>query len=125
MGILNFLAAMVVQAVDTVAHVEKEQMDITFVKTHFSAMLDEAKLGRHGLIDHSMFQGLLEELPQAARVLHTVGVDVLSLIDHLEVLFKGNAKGLTFANLLDVVLKLRTKNKASVCDILDLRQAMC
>merc|ERR1712032_1241869 len=60
-------------------------------------------------------------MPEAARALHEVGVDVVGLVDFSDYIFKDGDE-LTFQTFMEIVLQLRGKNTATVKDIVDLRK---
>merc|ERR1719379_407268 len=63
----------------------------------------------------------LLECPSAARALQDVGVDVISLVDFTDFIFK-DGKELSFSDCIDVVLQLRGTNGSTVKDVVDLRK---
>merc|ERR1740121_2129259 len=72
-------------------------------------------------VSRSEFENLLK-MPDAVRLIHDVGVDVVGLIDYADIIFEGYQKELSFAEFFDVLLSLRGNNSATVKDIVDLRK---
>lgn len=118
--VMNMLVGVLVEVVSVVSSVEKEQLQVNFVKTRLFQMTEQMDANRDGLISKYEFEMLLQN-PEAARALRDVGVDVVGLVDFHDFLFQ-DAPDLTFANFMEVVLSLRGTNRATVKDIVDLRK---
>lgn len=82
-----------------------------------------------GEISKDEFLKLLE-VKDACLVLTEIGVDVFNLVDNADFIFDqnmdddGNVTPLTFPDFMEVVLKMRGSNGATVKDIVELRKAM-
>jgi len=124
--VMNMLVGVLVEVVSVVSAVEKEQMEVNFVKTSLQNMLNNNDIdsNKDSLISKSEFANLLSK-PQAARALQNVGVDAVGLVDFSDYIFHGDSdsdRELTFTDFIEMVLQLRGTNKATVKDIVDLRK---
>jgi len=120
--IINMLVGVLCEVVSVVSSVEKEQMALNFVKNKVLSLVHESGLGKDESvrISRDEFQQLLL-LPEGARVIQEVGVDVVMLVDLLDDIFNEDA-ALSFADLMELVLQLRGTNTATVRDVVDLRK---
>jgi len=118
--LFNMLIGVLVEVVTVTAAVEKEHMTITYVKDMMEKAFVSADIGT--LSDHTIhlhdFAKLLAH-PDAHTALTSVGVDVIGLLDFADFIFSGES--LTFSDFVEVVLRLRGTNKATVKDVVDLR----
>eukprot|EP00929_Paragymnodinium_shiwhaense_P120738 TRINITY_DN9276_c0_g5_i1.p1 TRINITY_DN9276_c0_g5~~TRINITY_DN9276_c0_g5_i1.p1 ORF type:complete len:911 (+),score=225.90 TRINITY_DN9276_c0_g5_i1:113-2845(+) len=122
MTIMNMLVGVLVEVVSTVASVEKETIQVNFVKQKLQSTLEELDENQDGMISRHEFNMLLA-MPESARALQDVGVDVVGLVDFADVIFD-DQESLTFANFMEMVLQLRGSNMATVKDIVDLRKCL-
>mmetsp|Transcript_114241 Transcript_114241/g.198059 ORF Transcript_114241/g.198059 Transcript_114241/m.198059 type:complete len:200 (-) Transcript_114241:201-800(-) len=135
--------------VTAVAAAEKEKVLINYVKTRLIDVLQTLDEDGNGTISRKEFDQLLT-IPEAYHALSDLGVDVhnlLSLGDHLfdaddnssgeqtqrmRTQVTGQAseaagdeeeeRSMTFADFLEMVIRLRSDNAPSVADIVDLRK---
>jgi hypothetical protein len=122
--VMNMLVGVLVEVVSMVSSVEKETMEATYVKDHLLGLLSTIDANTDGLISKEEFESLLE-LPEAAVALHSIGVDVVSLVDFSAIIFMdehGENANLTFDQVMALVLQLRGQNKATVKDLVDMRK---
>lgn len=121
---MNMLVGVLVEVIKTVSEIEREQMEVSFVKTIFSDMIIKLNLDADGdnKISKDEFDTLLSK-PEAAKALLNIGVDVVGLVDYRDVLFgKEGDVELSFAEFMEAILELRGTNNAKVKDIVDLRK---
>eukprot|EP00929_Paragymnodinium_shiwhaense_P052965 TRINITY_DN2651_c0_g7_i1.p1 TRINITY_DN2651_c0_g7~~TRINITY_DN2651_c0_g7_i1.p1 ORF type:complete len:863 (+),score=244.71 TRINITY_DN2651_c0_g7_i1:232-2820(+) len=133
--LMNMLIGVLCDVVTTTATSEKEDILISFVaeKIHkVMAVIDE---DGGGTISKSEFQQILD-CEEAIGALSDVGVDVIGLADCADFIFgeqdptcDENASGgseveLTVTEFMDVVLKLRGSNCATVKDVIEVRKFM-
>lgn len=59
--------------------------------------------------------------PEAAIALDNIGVDVVGLVDMVDLIFEDDEE-LSFPDFIDLVLRLRGSNKATVRDVVNLRK---
>mmetsp|Transcript_26787 Transcript_26787/g.48647 ORF Transcript_26787/g.48647 Transcript_26787/m.48647 type:complete len:214 (-) Transcript_26787:260-901(-) len=121
--VMNMLVGVLCEVVSVVSSVEKEQMALNFVKNKVLSLVHESGLGKDESvrISRDEFQQLLL-LPEGARVIQEVGVDVVVLVDLIDHIFTDENSELTFADLMELVLQLRGTNTATVRDVVDLRK---
>mmetsp|Transcript_35475 Transcript_35475/g.81176 ORF Transcript_35475/g.81176 Transcript_35475/m.81176 type:complete len:669 (+) Transcript_35475:129-2135(+) len=120
--VMNMLIGVLVEMVSMVAAVEKEEIEVNFVKNKFLSMLPTIDADGDMMISKSEFEILLAQ-PECCQALQSVGVDVLGLVDLTDFIYMNTGpEGLSFEQIMDMVLNLRQKNKATVKDIVDLRK---
>jgi len=121
---MNMLVGVLVEVIKTVSEIEREQLEVSFVKKIFSDMITKMNLDADGdnKISKDEFDTLLSK-PEAAKALLNIGVDVVGLVDYRDVLFgnEGDME-LSFAEFMEAILELRGTNSAKVKDIVDLRK---
>merc|ERR1712083_593485 len=83
-----------------------------------------------GLVSKAEFESLLVK-PRAARLLHQLGVDVFFLVDNASFIFDdgvdeetGEEAKLSFPAMMDLILRLRGSNVATVKDLVEVRRLM-
>jgi len=118
--VMNMLIGVLVEVVSVVSAVEKEQMTVTHVKSELLSMFDADADVHNAIISQHDFVELLVQ-PEAARVFHTIGVDVIGLVDFAEYIFKDCAQ-LSFVEFMDLMFQFRGSNTSTVKDIVDLRR---
>lgn len=129
--VMNMLIGVLCEVVNAVAAVERDEMVVGRLHDQLRVLFDEQGLDMNGdgQISRSEFEKILE-IPQAARALQDVGVDVVGLVDFAEVIFEGDPNGeeperqLSFSAFMDVVLQLRGGNTATVKDVVDCRKSI-
>eukprot|EP00927_Polykrikos_kofoidii_P021649 TRINITY_DN20425_c0_g1_i1.p1 TRINITY_DN20425_c0_g1~~TRINITY_DN20425_c0_g1_i1.p1 ORF type:complete len:824 (+),score=148.36 TRINITY_DN20425_c0_g1_i1:66-2474(+) len=120
--VMNMLIGVLVEVVQVVASIEKETMQVQFVKSKLRECLESLDDNSDALISRTEFESMLEK-PSAARALQDVGVDVVGLIDFTDFIFE-KEDDLSFFEFMDTVLKLRGTNQATVKDIVDMRKSV-
>jgi len=122
--VMNMLVGILVEVVKVVSLVEKEQLQVNWVKDRLCAVTGHFRLddGGEAQISKAEFEVLIQK-PEAAKALHDVGVDVVGLVDFVDFLFK-NDEDISFASFMETVLSLRGTNGATVKDVVDLRKCM-
>lgn len=120
--VMNMLVGVLCEVINVVSAVEKEQMTVQFVKSKLLALISEAHIDQDAnkSISKDEFEKLLL-LPEGARIIEEVGVDVVGLVDFADDIFKDGIE-LSFPDFMELVLQLRSNNTATVRDIVDLRK---
>mmetsp|Transcript_61906 Transcript_61906/g.145067 ORF Transcript_61906/g.145067 Transcript_61906/m.145067 type:complete len:623 (+) Transcript_61906:28-1896(+) len=120
--VMNMLVGVLVEAVQTVATVEHEQIHIDFAKRVLWEMLDSGGADEDGdnLISEQEFLKLLET-PEASKALNRLGVDNVAAVEYGSLLFE-DGQPLTFGEFLEGMLLLRGSNQTTVKDIVNLRK---
>jgi hypothetical protein len=118
--VMGMLAGVLVEVVGVVSAVEKESMVVGFVREQMQEILRAVDEDGNESICLAEFQALVVR-PDAARMMSSVGVDVLGLAEYCDFLFKDNSK-ISFAAFLDLILQLRGSNNATVKDVIDMRK---
>lgn len=144
--ILNMLIGVLCEVVSSVSHAEREKVVVSFVKQKLFRMLEAADTDNTGTISQEEFQIFLEN-DEVCAALKELQVDVPNLATLTEVLFaveehndrgvsplicgdasfKGQSQDvakteLTFHDLLEKILQLRSTNTSTVTDIVDVRK---
>lgn len=127
--VMNMLIGVLCEVVSAVAATEKEQLTVGFVKSQLKQVMTQSGLDddNDGKISKAEF-GTLLNCPKACRALEEVGVDVINLVDNIDWIFPEEEdcgesnKALDFGDFMEVVLKLRGDNTATVKDIVELRK---
>merc|ERR1719291_919587 len=116
------LVGVLCEVVSVVSAVEKEQMTVQFVKAKLQEVMTTSGIDVNGnmQISKTEFDSLLLN-PLAARLVQEVGVDVVSLVDFSDYIFK-DGRELSFPDFMELVLQLRGSNTATVKDLVDLRK---
>eukprot|EP00929_Paragymnodinium_shiwhaense_P005579 TRINITY_DN10775_c0_g1_i1.p1 TRINITY_DN10775_c0_g1~~TRINITY_DN10775_c0_g1_i1.p1 ORF type:complete len:805 (+),score=195.65 TRINITY_DN10775_c0_g1_i1:153-2567(+) len=118
--IMGMLAGVLVEVVSVVSTVEKETMVVSYVTEQLMQMLSEVDVNNDERLTKDEFQNLVIR-PDAARMMSSVGVDVIGLADFCDFLFADNEE-ISFGTFMDMVLQLRGSNQATVKDIVDMRK---
>jgi len=123
----NMLVGVLCEVVSAVAATEKEGLAVNFVTSKVKTVLKQLDFNRDGLISKEEFQCILEH-EEAVTALEAIGVDVLALVDFADFLFQSDRRGqafdkeFDFVEFMELVLKLRGDQGATVRDIVDLRK---
>eukprot|EP00927_Polykrikos_kofoidii_P008630 TRINITY_DN13597_c0_g4_i1.p1 TRINITY_DN13597_c0_g4~~TRINITY_DN13597_c0_g4_i1.p1 ORF type:complete len:708 (-),score=83.12 TRINITY_DN13597_c0_g4_i1:518-2614(-) len=122
MTVMGMLAGVLVEVVSVVSSVEKESMVVSFVTEQLHMLLQQVDEDGNRRLTRTEFQQLIVR-PDAARMMASVGVDVVGLAEYCDFLF-GDNELISFSEFIDLVLQLRGTNQATVKDIVDLRKFM-
>eukprot|EP00927_Polykrikos_kofoidii_P083242 TRINITY_DN8483_c0_g2_i1.p1 TRINITY_DN8483_c0_g2~~TRINITY_DN8483_c0_g2_i1.p1 ORF type:complete len:857 (-),score=150.62 TRINITY_DN8483_c0_g2_i1:72-2642(-) len=119
--VMNMLVGVLCEVVQCVASIEKETLQVQFVKGKVQGVCRDV-IGCEDMIERDQFDMLLAT-PEAALALQEVGVDVVGLVDFGDYIF-GSMDSITFGNFIETVLQLRGTNMATVKDIVDVRKCL-
>merc|ERR1712194_59540 len=103
------------------------ELSVAYVKDQVRFILKELDDDHDGLISKDEFKHIVEH-PDAVAALDSVGVDVLALVSYADFIFQSDKHGmefnkrLDFHDFMDIVLKLRGDQQATVRDIVELRK---
>lgn len=114
--VMNLLIGIMCEAVSAVARVEKDNLAIGGVKDKLRGIYRQLDTDGDMTITAVEFQALLGN-QDAVRAIQDVGVDVLNLLDFTEILFATPGSSLSFPDFVDMMLKLRGQNTATVKDV--------
>eukprot|EP00435_Cladocopium_sp_Y103_P063220 s10_g24.t2 len=120
--IMNMLVGVLVEAVQTVASCEHEQIHIDFAKRVLFEMIDQEGADENGdnLISEEEFESLMQK-PEAVLALNRLGVEIYAALEYGKLLFE-DGQPLTFGEFLEGMLMLRGSNQTTVKDIVTLRK---
>merc|ERR1712194_705232 len=124
---INMLIGVLCEVMSTVAADEKERMLISFARQKVQEAMMSLDMNHDSLLSRDEFAMLLQN-QEAVKALSEVGVDVGGLLNITDSIFQSDAqcqefdKQLDFDEFMDLTLKLRGVNPATVRDIVDLRQ---
>jgi len=118
--IMNMLIGILVEVINVVSIVEKEQLTVNYVKEQLVGMFKNEEMTT---ITKDEFLEILQN-PKAAKIIQGIGVDVETLVDFEDFIFNERDK-LTFGDFMDLVLQLRGTNTCTVKDIANLKKSIC
>jgi hypothetical protein len=118
--VMNMLVGVLCEVVSVVSSVEKETLTVGYVKMRLQSMFGEWDTDGSMTISRPEFQRLLM-MPEAAKIIHEIGVDVVGLVDFADFIFKDD-RDLSFADFMECVLSFRGSNSSTVKDVVDLRK---
>lgn len=120
--VMNMLVGVLVEVVHVVSSVEKEQLEVSYVKASLEKMIAQSGIDENGdnLISKEEFKLLIEK-PEAARALQNIGCDAVGLVDFSDFIFVED-KPISFGDFMETVLQLRGSNTSTVKDMVDLRK---
>lgn len=120
--VMYMLVGVLVDVVHVVASVEKDSLAVSYLAHEMRIELDKLGFNSEDPISKVEFQKLVVE-PSIARIVHNVGVDVVTLCDMLDLLFeeveREGLPGMSFHMLVDGILSLRGSNPARVKDFVE------
>ncbi|CAJ1388363.1 unnamed protein product, partial [Effrenium voratum] len=120
--VMNMLVGILVEAVQTVATMEHEQIHVDFAKRVLRDLIQEGGVDEDGdnQISEEEFCRLLQR-PEAMKALGRLGVDDYAVMEYGRLLFE-DGEPLTFKEFMDAILTLRGSNQTTVKDIVNLRK---
>eukprot|EP00930_Biecheleria_cincta_P021872 TRINITY_DN1607_c0_g1_i2.p1 TRINITY_DN1607_c0_g1~~TRINITY_DN1607_c0_g1_i2.p1 ORF type:complete len:692 (-),score=112.19 TRINITY_DN1607_c0_g1_i2:106-2139(-) len=120
--IMNMLIGILCEVITAVAEAERDAISILVVKETLENCMSVGDQNNDGLIDQKEFFSMLEN-QDVRSALMDIDVDPVSIYDYTHVMFgdDGNNK-VPFVEFMDVLLKLRGSNNATVRDLVDLRK---
>lgn len=124
--VMNILIGVLCEVVSAVAETEREEMTVSFVKGKMKAIVDHIDEDGDGTISKKEFSKILEKF-EAVSTLQEIGVDPVGLVDFRDFIFEGEdgePRELGFGEFMDVVLKMRGSNMATVKDVMNLTKVI-
>jgi len=118
--VMNMLIGVLCEVVSIVSAVEKETLTVGYVRMRLLQMFEEGDADGSLSVSKDEFNELLV-LPEAAKIIQEIGVDVIGLVDFADFIFKDGGE-LSFADFMELVLSFRGSNGSTVKDIVDLRK---
>merc|ERR1719410_3361726 len=118
--VMNMLVGVLVEVVKHVSAIEREQMDVAFLKNNLLAYVTAMDTDNDCQISKTEFADMLEH-PEPLKALQNIGVDVVGLVDFTDYIFE-EKQTISFRKFMDTVLQLRGTNTTTVKDIVDLRK---
>jgi len=118
--LMNMLVGVLVEVVAAVASTEKEGIIVLHLASSMRAWMMNQGHDPETTLTKQQFQNVLVE-PEVTRIINSIGVDVLVLLDMCDTIFddlaKSGANGLTFEAFIDLILNMRGTNPAKVKDV--------
>merc|ERR1711920_48545 len=113
------LVGVLVEVVGVVSTVEKEDLEMNYVKTQLLELFEAANRTHDEDLEISRIEieGMLQQ-PKACKALQDVGVDVVGLVDFIDFIFHEDAS-FDFPDFMLMILQLRGTNTATVKDMVD------
>jgi hypothetical protein len=119
--VMNMLVGVLVEVVKVVSNVEKEQIELNYVKGQLEKLLKSGiDVNNDNLISKEEFCSLIEN-PLAIRCLTNISVDAIGLVEFTDFIFKASDH-LTIPEFMDCLYSLRGTNTSTVRDIVELRK---
>jgi len=120
--VLNMLVGILVEAVQTVATMEHEQIRVDFAKNVLWQLIAKtsADQNKDNKISEQEFLKLIER-DDASEALLMLGVDMYAAKEYSKLLFE-DGEPLSFGEFMDAMLTLRGSNQTTVKDIVNLRK---
>eukprot|EP00929_Paragymnodinium_shiwhaense_P066967 TRINITY_DN33660_c0_g1_i1.p1 TRINITY_DN33660_c0_g1~~TRINITY_DN33660_c0_g1_i1.p1 ORF type:complete len:849 (+),score=188.36 TRINITY_DN33660_c0_g1_i1:200-2746(+) len=120
--VLNMLVGVLCEVVSCVSAVEKEQLQVDYVKTAMVELVEMNGMDPEGLglLTRTQVEDLLTN-PDSARVIEQVGADPIGLVDYVGVMFTDN-DFLPISDFVMNVLELRGGKATTVKDMMELRR---
>lgn len=126
--VMNMLIGVLCQIVSTVATTEKEESAMHYMKAKVQSIFWQLGLDedRNGMISRAEFSKIVQN-KEAARAISDLGVDVEQLVDMADHFFTSDEltdydKELSFEEFMNMVTDFRTKNVATVKDMMHLQK---
>merc|ERR1719487_1396272 len=119
MTLMYKLIGVLVDVVQCIATTEKEGMTVIALASQLRAAWEAMHRDTDDPITKHDFQKLLGE-QEIVRITQDVGVDVIMLVDMADVVFEDyekEDKNMTFENFVELMLKMRGNNAATVKDV--------
>jgi len=119
MTLMYMLIGVLVDVVSVIACTEKEGMTVMALASQLRAAWEVLGKSCDDTMNKTDFQNLLVE-SEIVRITQDVGVDVFMIVDMADVLFEDyekEEKNMTFENFVELMLKMRGGNQATVKDI--------
>jgi len=117
--LMYMLIGVLCDVVSVTATVEKEGMTVIALATQLRAAWEDMEKDTNDIISKEEFNNLLVE-PEIVRISTGVGVDVFMLMDMADVVFEDfekQEKDMSFEDFVELMLKMRGGNQATVKDI--------
>mmetsp|Transcript_21185 Transcript_21185/g.38087 ORF Transcript_21185/g.38087 Transcript_21185/m.38087 type:complete len:851 (-) Transcript_21185:256-2808(-) len=118
--IFYMLVGVLVNSVGVIAASEKEGASVSFISTTLREKMEQFNYSTEAPLDRAEFQKMLVE-PEITQTIQGVGVDIVILVDMLEVVYedlnKNGKQGLTFEEIIELILNMRGANPATVKDV--------
>lgn len=127
--LLNMLIGVLCEVINVVSLVEREAMQVAFVKAAVTKACKEAGVGVNDSVNKEQFLNVLMQ-PGAVKGLRAAGVDPVGLVDSADFIFSddfhsSNGSGLlSFEQLIETILELGGTNAATVKDVIDARKVV-
>merc|ERR1712232_561167 len=130
--VLNMLNGILVDVIRKVSDLESEKGMASHVSTCLKLIMemeDGLDVDGDGLVSKAEFESLLVK-PRAAKLLHQLGVDVFFLVDNASFIFddgtdeSGEEAKLSFPAMMELILRLRGSNVATVKDLVEVRRLL-
>lgn len=122
---MNMIVGAMVEVISTVAVIEKDRLDMTYVRDRMLLIWGEQQRLWDKECEDMMSKAEFFEFLRHEKVLAAmqgVGTDALAFLDIVDYLFKHDAAKIDFASFFEAVVSLRGSNACTVSDILRIRK---
>lgn len=119
--VLNMLIGILCEVVGKVAAHEKDEAEARFLQQNLLVILSCYDKDGDEFLGEKEFDMVMAN-PEVVELLETFGTDPKGLVTLKEVLFEGSKNHrLSFGEVLNTVMRLRSENNAKIMDLIDLR----
>lgn len=122
--VLNMLVGILCTVVDEESEKEKNVLRAALMTEKLKSLIRSFDENSDGKISKAEFLKVLE-IPEASRFLHALDIDAVVLVDIADFLFEeksGLEDGMLFDDFIDILMKLRNTNQATVRDLVQLHR---
>eukprot|EP00930_Biecheleria_cincta_P014290 TRINITY_DN12363_c0_g1_i1.p1 TRINITY_DN12363_c0_g1~~TRINITY_DN12363_c0_g1_i1.p1 ORF type:complete len:869 (-),score=186.52 TRINITY_DN12363_c0_g1_i1:160-2766(-) len=120
MTLMYMLVGVLVDVVKVIASSEIEAMNVSFLASSLREKMDELGYSLEAHVEQAEFGKFITQ-PEIARIIAGAGVDVVVMMDMMDVIYedleKNGSSGLSFENIVDIILNMRGANPATVKDV--------
>lgn len=122
--VMNMLIGILCEVITAVAEAERDAISIAVVKETLESCMSVGDQNDDGMIDQREFFEMVEK-QEVQDALRDIDVDPGSIFDYNDEMFGNDGNGkVPFEQFMEVLLKLRGSNNATVRDLVDLRKFM-
>eukprot|EP00931_Biecheleriopsis_adriatica_P048844 TRINITY_DN28224_c0_g1_i2.p1 TRINITY_DN28224_c0_g1~~TRINITY_DN28224_c0_g1_i2.p1 ORF type:complete len:616 (-),score=144.92 TRINITY_DN28224_c0_g1_i2:19-1866(-) len=122
--VMNMLIGVLVQVVGVAASVEAEALDEAYFKDRIQSVMTALGQDPDGSLTKEDLWDMINDQTAACQTFMEIGIDILAIVEYPDIIFNG-CDNISFQELLDNVLLLRSHNSATVKDVFAMRKALC
>jgi len=120
MTLMYMLVGVLVDVVKVIASSEIEAMNVSYLASSLREKMDQLGYNLQAHVEQAEFGKFITQ-PDIAKIIAGAGVDVVVMMDMMDVIYedleKNGSSGLSFENIVDIILNMRGANPATVKDV--------